>query len=134
MSSSLLSEQVCGGWNVMCSGENCRCRWTATTKGSVQWLQNFTSLASLLLQYCFFNSWCPKKKIIILNKNLTDPLWAEVVKWIVHFEINFWNVLAYLKGILKGIQDVHVFVSTVFSVLTFFSQTVVVYISHIKQV
>jgi len=31
-------------------------------------------------------------------------------KGIVHFEINFWYVLAYLKGI----QDVGVFVSTVF--------------------
>jgi len=33
-------------------------------------------------------------------------------KEIVHFEINFWYVLAYLKGI----QDVGVFVSTVFSI------------------
>jgi len=32
-------------------------------------------------------------------------------KGIVHFEVNFWYVLAYLKGI----QDVGVFVSTVFS-------------------
>jgi len=31
------------------------------------------------------------------------------LKGIVHFEINFWYVLAYLKGI----QDVGVFVSTV---------------------
>jgi len=46
---------------------------------------------------------------------------------IVHFEINFWYVLAYLKGI----QDVGVFVSTFFfSILTFFSQTVVVYQSY----
>jgi len=30
-------------------------------------------------------------------------------KWIVHFEITFWYVLAYLKGI----QDICVFVSTV---------------------
>jgi len=44
------------------------------------------------------------------------------LKGIVHFEIIFWYVLAYLKGI----QDVGVFVSTVFSLLTFFSQTVVV--------
>jgi len=45
------------------------------------------------------------------------------IKGIVHFEINFCYVLAYLKGI----QDVGVFVSTAFSILTFFSQTVVVY-------
>jgi len=48
------------------------------------------------------------------------------LKGIVHFEINFWYVLAYLKDI----QDVGVFVSTVFSILTFFSQTVVVYQSY----
>jgi len=47
-------------------------------------------------------------------------------KGIVHFEINFWYVLSYLKGI----QDVGVFVSAVFSILTFFSQTVVVYQSY----
>jgi len=34
---------------------------------------------------------------------------ASHIKGIVHFEINFWYVLAYLKGI----QDVGVFVSTV---------------------
>jgi len=44
-----------------------------------------------------------------------------ILKGIVHFDINFSYVLAYLKGI----QDVGVFVSTVFSILTFFSQTVV---------
>jgi len=44
------------------------------------------------------------------------------LKGIVHFEINFWHVLAYLKGI----QDVGVFVSSIFSILTFFIQTVVV--------
>jgi len=45
-----------------------------------------------------------------------------VLAYLVHFEINFWYVLAYLKGI----QDVGVFVSTEFSILTFFGQTVVV--------
>jgi len=44
-------------------------------------------------------------------------------KGIVHFEINFWYVLAYLKGI----QDVNVFVSTVFSILIFLGQTILVY-------
>jgi len=44
------------------------------------------------------------------------------IKGIVHFEINFWNVLAYLKGI----QDVGVFVSTVFLILIFFGRTFVV--------
>jgi len=39
----------------------------------------------------------------------TDTL---TLKGIVHFEIKFWYVLAYLKGI----QDVGVFVSTVFLV------------------
>jgi len=38
----------------------------------------------------------------------------------------FLYVLAYLKGI----QDVDVFVSTVFSILIFFGQTVVVYQSY----
>jgi len=47
-------------------------------------------------------------------------------KGIVHFEIHFWYVLAHFKGI----QDVCVFVSAVFSILTFFSQTVVVYQSY----
>jgi len=44
------------------------------------------------------------------------------VKGIVHFEIQFWYVLAYLKGI----QDVRVFVSTVVSILIFLGQTVLV--------
>jgi len=43
-------------------------------------------------------------------------------KGIVNFEINFWYVLVYLKGI----QDVGVLVFTTFSILTFFGQTVVV--------
>jgi len=47
-------------------------------------------------------------------------------KGIVHFEINFWYVLSYLKGI----QDVDVFVSAVFSILIFLGQTV----SHIMEV
>jgi len=38
----------------------------------------------------------------------------------VHFEINFLYVLAYLKG------NVGVFASTAFSILTFLGQTVVV--------
>jgi len=48
------------------------------------------------------------------------------IKGIVHFEINFWNVLAYLKGI----QDGGVFVSAVFSILIFLGQTVCVYQSY----
>jgi len=43
-------------------------------------------------------------------------------KGIAHFEINFWYVLAYLKGL----QDVGVFVSAVFSILIFLGQTVFV--------
>jgi len=46
---------------------------------------------------------------------------SPALKGIVHFEINCWYVLAYLKGI----QDVGVFVFTVFSILIFFGQTVV---------
>jgi len=49
-------------------------------------------------------------------------------KGIVHFEIHFWYVLAYLKGI----QDVGVFVSAVVSILIFLGQTVLV--SHIMEV
>jgi len=48
--------------------------------------------------------------------------WTFPLKHVVHFEIIFWYVLAYLKGI----QDVGVFISTVFSILTFFDQTVLV--------
>jgi len=48
------------------------------------------------------------------------------IKGLVHFEINFWYVLAYLKGI----QDVGVFVSTVVSVLVFLGQTVCVHQSY----
>jgi len=42
-------------------------------------------------------------------------LWKDQFKGIVHFEINFWYVLAYLKGI----QDVGVFVSIVVSILIY---------------
>jgi len=45
-----------------------------------------------------------------------------LVKGIVHFEIHFWYVLAYLKGI----RDVGVFASTVVSILIFLGQTVLV--------
>jgi len=45
-----------------------------------------------------------------------------VFKGIVHFEIHFWYVLAYLKGN----QDVGVFVSAVVSILIFLDQTVLV--------
>jgi len=58
-----------------------------------------------------------------LSKLKPNP---PILKGIVHFEIDFLYVLAYLKGI----QDVGVFVSTVFSILTFFSLTVVVYQSY----
>jgi len=51
--------------------------------------------------------------------------WDEI-KGIVHFEINFWYVLAYLKGI----QDVGVFVSAVVIVLIFLGQTVCIYQSY----
>jgi len=52
-----------------------------------------------------------------------------LVKGIVHFEILFWYVLAYRKGI----QDVGVFVSTVVSILIFLGQTFLS-VSHIMQV
>jgi len=48
------------------------------------------------------------------------PVVCVGLKGIVHFEINCWYVLAYLNGI----QDVGVFVSTVFSILTFLGQTI----------
>jgi len=52
-----------------------------------------------------------------------DQKWYALdIKGIVHFEIHFWCVLAYLKGI----QDVGVFVSTVVSILIFLGQTVLV--------
>jgi len=46
----------------------------------------------------------------------------EIFKGIVHFEINFWYVLAHPKDI----QDVGVFVSTVVSILIFLGQTILV--------
>jgi len=49
-------------------------------------------------------------------------LYVGQVKGIVHFEMNFWYVLSYLKGI----QDVGVFVSAVVSVLIFLGQSVLV--------
>jgi len=53
------------------------------------------------------------------NKKWSLKLLASMTpicfKGIVHFEINVWYVSAYLKGI----QDVGVFVSTVFSILIF---------------
>jgi len=58
----------------------------------------------------------------MMNTTLHDIGILSGIKGIVHFEINFWYVLAYLKGI----QGVDVFVSTVFSILTFFGQTIVV--------
>jgi len=56
----------------------------------------------------------------LLTVSLIHP---DSIKGIVHFEINFWYVLAYLKGI----QNVGVIVSTVVSILIFLGQTVRVY-------
>jgi len=50
----------------------------------------------------------------------TENKWS--IKGIIHFEINFWHVLSYLKGI----QDVGVFVSTVVSIFIFLGQAVLV--------
>jgi len=70
-----------------------------------------------LLWWCFSAMQCCSR----------DQLKTEgTFKGTVHFEIHFWYVLAYLKCV----QDVGFFVSTVFSILTFFSQTVVVYQSY----
>jgi len=57
---------------------------------------------------------------------LTSLLGNNWFKGTVHFEIDFWYVLAYLKGI----QDVGLFVSPVFSILIFLGQTVGVYQSY----
>jgi len=51
-----------------------------------------------------------------LLRDLESHFILSGLKGIVHFEINFWCVLAYLKGI----EDVGVFVSTVVSVFIFF--------------
>jgi len=64
--------------------------------------------------------------ILMIVFGVDDDARKLTLKGIVHFEINFLYVLAYLKGI----QDVGVFVSTVFSILIFFSQTVVVHQSY----
>jgi len=49
------------------------------------------------------------------------PQTYKYIKGIVHFEIIFWYVLAYLKGIQ------YVGVSAVVSILIFLGQTVLVY-------
>jgi len=54
------------------------------------------------------------------NKKGWTHFILDVFKGIVHFEINFWYVVAYLKGI----QDVGV--STVVSILIFLGQTALV--------
>jgi len=57
---------------------------------------------------------------------------ASAYQLLLHFKINFWYVLAYLKGI----QDVGVFVSAVVSMLIFLGQTVhimEVYGHHLKE-
>jgi len=49
-------------------------------------------------------------KITRMHATLLAKSYMVCFKGIVHFEINFWYVLSYLKGI----QDVSVFVSAVF--------------------
>jgi len=58
-------------------------------------------------------------------------LLALFIKGIVHFEIHFWYVSAYLKGI----QDVGVFVSAVNSILVFLniSNLMEAYGHHLKE-
>ena len=57
----------------------------------------------------------------IINFNVSTCKYI-VLKGIVHFEIKFWYVLAYLKGI----QDVGVIFYAVVSILIFLGQTVLV--------
>jgi len=55
-------------------------------------------------------------------------IWKQEIKGIVHFEINFWYVLGYVSS--------RVFVSTVFSILIFLGQTVLVcqkYCGHLQR-
>jgi len=58
----------------------------------------------------------------VLGKQGDYSFSLQSIQGIVHFEIIFLYVLAYLKGV----QDVGVFVSTAFLIWTFFGQTVVV--------
>jgi len=69
-------------------------------------------------QYCVYSC---NLDVHALCKTLLHPS-VFILKGIVHLEINFWYILAHLKGI----QDVVVFVSTVFSILIFLGQTVLV--------
>jgi len=66
----------------------------------------------------------PDDKVTNQRQELATRLllnrYTEMNEGIVDFKINFWYVLAYLKGI----QDVGVFVSAVVSILIFFGQTV----------
>jgi len=57
-----------------------------------------------------------------LQRALLQFFLTTELKGIVHFEMIFWNVLSYLKGI----QDVGVFVSAVVSILIFLGQTILV--------
>jgi len=66
------------------------------------------------------------KKHVLIQDTTSRYCNVVIVKGIVHFEIHFWYVLAYLKDI----QDVGVFVSTVFSILIFLGQSVLVYQSY----
>jgi len=56
--------------------------------------------------------------------NMNSKTWSglQFIKGILHFEINVLYVSAYLKGI----QDVGDLVSTVFSILIFLGQTILV--------
>jgi len=66
-------------------------------------------------------------KLLIISSLLVDHHNKEKadIKGIVHFEMNFWYVSAYLKGI----QEVFLF-PQVFLILIFLGQTAVVYQSY----
>jgi len=62
-------------------------------------------------------------KLPSINKiKIQCHFFAYAFKGIVHFEIDSWYVLSYLKGI----QDIGVLVYTVFSILIFLGQTILV--------
>jgi len=75
----------------------------------------------------YYNREVHKNVIFVFHLNFffsaDEPITIQSdFKGIVHFEINFWYVLAYLKGI----QGLGVFVSEVVSILIFLGQTVLV--------
>jgi len=89
-------------------------------------IEKFKMLSSSKCLFWIMNNWlcCSLVSDISVQTwvrclSMEKKRFIRKIKGIVHSEINFWYVLAYLKCI----QDVGVFVSTVFSIVIFLGQT-----------